>query len=274
MKISLPGGAKFPVLWHYAQVAGDNDGPGAAAPQIGVAGAHSPATPRQAVTSGDQQPALIPSISSPKGGGAVRGIGEKFSTNPAAGSLSVPIATFPGRVGFELSLELAYDSGAGNSAFGLGWHLSTPSVTRKTDKGLPRYVEDSDVSVLSGAEALVLVRVKDGAGTRPDAFDCGDYRVQRRRPRTERLFAHIERWTSRTTSHAHWRAITRDNVLNIYGRSPTARIADPNAPPESSPGCSRRSTTTAATSVVTRTRPKTMRASIRARRVAASPGST
>ena len=43
-----------------------------------------------------------PTISLPKGGGAIKGIGEKFAANPATGtgSLTVPIATSPGRVGF------------------------------------------------------------------------------------------------------------------------------------------------------------------------------
>jgi hypothetical protein len=37
--------------------------------------------------------------------------------------------------------------------------LSTPAITRKTDKGLPRYddPEDSDLFVLSGSEDLVPV---------------------------------------------------------------------------------------------------------------------
>ena len=37
-----------------------------------------------------------------QGGGAIRGIGEKFAANPVTGtsSLSVPIATSPGRSGF------------------------------------------------------------------------------------------------------------------------------------------------------------------------------
>lgn len=40
-------------------------------------------------------------ISPPKGGGAIRGLGEKFAANPVtgAGSISVPIATSPGRSG-------------------------------------------------------------------------------------------------------------------------------------------------------------------------------
>src|SRR5262249_31791204 len=90
-----------------------------------------------------------PALALPKGGGAIRGIGEKFSTNLSTGtaSLSVPIATSPGRSGFELHLGLSYDSGAGNGPFGIGWHCSVPAITRKTDKGLPLYLdaEESDV---------------------------------------------------------------------------------------------------------------------------------
>ena len=57
-----------------------------------------------------------PSVSLPKGGGAIRGIGEKFAANPVTGtgSMTVPIATSPGRSGFGPQLSLSYDSGAGN----------------------------------------------------------------------------------------------------------------------------------------------------------------
>lgn len=178
----------------------------------------------------------VPSISLPKGGGAVRGIGEKFSTNSATGtaSLSIPIATSAGRSEFGLSLELSYDSGSGNGPFGIGWHLSTPAITRRTDKGLPQYLdaEESDTFILSGAEDLVPVRVPGGAGTRPDAFDRTvdgrTYRVQRYRPRIEGLFARLERWTAKDTGDIHWRATTKDNVTNIYGKTTQARIADPD----------------------------------------------
>lgn len=106
-------------------------------------------------------PELIksPTISLPKGGGAIRGIGEKFAANPVtgSGSMSVPIATSPGRSGFGPQLSLSYDSGAGNGPFGFGWSFSLPSITRKTDKGLPQYfdAQESDVFILSGAEDLV-----------------------------------------------------------------------------------------------------------------------
>ena len=104
---------------------------------------------------------VLPAISLPKGGGAIRGMGEKFAANPVTGtgSLSVPIYTSPGRSGFGPQLSLSYDSGAGNGPFGWGWSLSVPSITRKTDKGLPQYLDDdeSDVFLLSGAEDLVPV---------------------------------------------------------------------------------------------------------------------
>src|SRR5262245_12285715 len=102
---------------------------------------------------------LAPTISLPKGGGTIRGIGEKFAANPVTGtgSMTVPIATSPGRAGFGPQLSLSYDSGSGNGPFGFGWSLAIPSITRRTDKGLPRYydAEESDIFILSGAEDLV-----------------------------------------------------------------------------------------------------------------------
>src|SRR5713101_4930037 len=117
--------------------------------------------------SGDNQ-ISPPSISLPKGGGAIRDIGEKFAANPVTGtgSMTVPIATSPGRSGFGPQLSLSYDSGAGNGPFGFGWSLSLPAITRKTDKGLPQYLDanESDVFILSGAEDLVPEFKKDATG--------------------------------------------------------------------------------------------------------------
>lgn len=170
----------------------------------------------------------VPTISLPKGGGAIQGIGEKFSTNLATGtaSLSIPIATSPGRSGFGPRLGLSYGSGVGNGPFGLGWSLSVPAITRKTDKGLPQYHDaiESAVYVLAGAEDLVPGRGPLDLSTRDG------YHIQRYRPRVEGLFARIERWTLDATGAVHWRVITRDNVTSLYGRSPDAQIADPATP--------------------------------------------
>ena len=179
----------------------------------------------------------LPSIALPKGGGAVRSIGEKFAVNAATGtgSLSVPVAVSAGRSGFGPQLALSYDSGAGNGPFGFGWSLSLPAITRKTDKGLPRYLDDddSDEFLLGGAEDLV--PVLDGAGARV-AFDRTvhgvDYRVRPYRPRIEGLFARIERWTQTGGADngvSHWRTITRDNVTTLYGIDVETRIVDPRS---------------------------------------------
>ena len=62
-------------------------------------------------------PSAMPSINLPKGGGAIRGIDEKFAANPVTGtgSLSVSIAVSPGRSGFGPQLSVAYDSGHGKT---------------------------------------------------------------------------------------------------------------------------------------------------------------
>lgn len=189
-----------------------------------------------------------PEVSLPKGGGAIRGIGEKFSANPVTGtgSMTVPIATTPGRTGFGPQLSLSYDSGSGNGPFGFGWHLSIPSITRKTEKGLPRYfdAEESDVFILSGAEDLVPKLVhpaQDQAGSQVangpwnrDSYSATlqgqAYTVQRYRPRIEGLFARIERWTNDTTGEIHWKSVSKDNVTSLYGCDASSRIANPDDP--------------------------------------------
>jgi RHS repeat-associated protein len=175
-----------------------------------------------------------PQLTLPKGGGALHGIGEKFSTNAVTGtgSLSVPIAVSPARSGFSPQLSLSYDSGAGNGVFGMGWSLSLAAITRKTDKGLPQYRdhEESDVFILSGAEDLVPVVEKRHGQWAPDEFDRDGYRVKRYCPRIEGLFARIERWTRLADGDAHWRSFTKDNVCTIYGNSAESRLADPANP--------------------------------------------
>ena len=194
-----------------------------------VAGQQSSPSLSPPATSGN---AHAPSISLPKGGGAIRGIGEKFAANPVTGtgSLNVPIATSPGRSGFGPQLSLSYDSGYGNGPFGFGWSLSIPSVARKTDKGLPRYrdAEESDVFILSGAEDLVPV-------LQPDGTAAAGYIIHRYCPRIEGLFARIERWTNQETGEIHWRSITRDNITSLYGKDNHSRIFDPNDPDPAHP---------------------------------------
>src|SRR5260221_9253584 len=101
----------------------------------------------------DGTASLIPGITLPKGGGAIRGIGEKFAANPVTGTASMTLPIVASASRFGPAVSLSYDSGAGNGPFGFGWSLSLPSVARKTDKGLPQYrdAEESDVFMMSEA---------------------------------------------------------------------------------------------------------------------------
>src|SRR5438552_2740537 len=178
---------------------------------------------------------LLPTISLPKGGGAIRGMGEKFAVNAVSGTgtVSVPLASSPGRAGFGPQLALSYDSGAGNGPFGFGWSLALPTVTRKTDKGLPRYLDtdESDVFIFAGPEDLVPLLYQRGARVRAGRVVHGvSYDVCPYQPRIEGLFACIERWTAVNTGISYWRSITRENVTTIYGLDPDSRIADPKDP--------------------------------------------
>ncbi len=145
-------------------------------------------------------------ISLPKGGGALQGLGEKFSPDlqTGTGNFSVPIALPSGRNGFHPQLTLGYSTGAGNGHFGLGWNLSIPGVRRKTSKGIPQY-NAADTFVLSGAEDLVPI--------------SGDVRgVVSYAPRTEGLFARIQH--VRKSGEDYWQVDSRDGLKNFYGKAP------------------------------------------------------
>jgi RHS repeat-associated protein len=196
--------------------------------------------------------AAAPVITVPKGGGAIRAIGEKFAANPATGtgSLAVPIPVSPGRSGFTPTLGIRYDSGHGNGPCGLGWQLDVPAVTRKTDRGVPRYrdhepaagepldnaqgVPVHDTFLLPGGEDLVPVLEHHAGGWRKHvahrAVVGRTYEVRRYRPRVDEAFARTERWTDGLTGETHWRTISRDGVTAVYGRTAESRIADPADP--------------------------------------------
>ena len=183
----------------------------------------------------------VPSISLPKGGGAIKGIDEKFSVNAVNGtsSFSIPLPFSPAR-GASPSLSLSYNSGSGNGIFGLGWNLSLPSIKRKTDKALPQYMdaEESDTYLFSDAEDLVPEFEKNVDGSFLVDFE-GDYSIKEKdslnglfkircyKPRIEGLFARIERWTEKSTGTIKWRLTTKDNVTTLFGWSVNSVISNP-----------------------------------------------
>lgn len=161
-------------------------------------------------------------VSLPKGGGAIRGIGETFQPDEFSGtaSLAIPIISSPCR-DFEPRLSVDYSSGSGNGVFGIGFGLSIPNIARKTSKGIPTYTE-KDTFILSGTEDLVPIA----------ETTTGNTKTIRYRPRVDNLFANIEQHIheEEQKSQSYWQVITKDNVTHLYGRTQQAQIHDPDDP--------------------------------------------
>jgi len=79
-----------------------------------------------------------PTVSLPKGGGAISDIGETFQPNVFTGTadLSIPIATSPARA-LSPQLTLDYSSGTGNGIFGMGFSLSIPKARQCANHHIP-----------------------------------------------------------------------------------------------------------------------------------------
>ena len=179
----------------------------------------------------DPAASLLPSVTLPKGGGALKGIGEKTSVNAAYGTatVSVPLPFSASRADL-VQAGLTYDSGTGNGPFGFGWSLGVPSIARKTDKGMPKYGDgiESDIFIFAGADDLVPVLAADGSRmSSPRTLFGVSYRVFEYRPRVEGAFAKIERWSSAAAGRTFWRTISRDNVTSVYGYEASSCVADP-----------------------------------------------
>ena len=160
-------------------------------------------------------------IRHPQGGGAIKGLGESFSPDlhTGTGNLTVPIAILPGRNKLQPDLSLVYSTGNGNGLFGLGWALSIPGVARDTAKGLPRYSDQEDTFLLSGAEQLV--------PTRPSSDGAMLYR-----PRTEGIFARIKHRLS--DQDDYWEVRSRNGLKSLYGHpsslgTDSAAVRNPDA---------------------------------------------
>ncbi|WP_373552050.1 SpvB/TcaC N-terminal domain-containing protein [Haliscomenobacter sp.] len=177
----------------------------------------------------------IPQIELPKGGGAIKGIDEKFEVNAANGtcSFSIPLPLSPNRNGFTPQLGLSYKSGVGNSLFGIGWDVGIPAIQRQTDKKLPRYrdsnaiegIAKEDSFMFSGVEELVpyLDWKQDHWETRQ--IQSAAFTIRQYRPRIEGGFSRIERIHHPEHGY-YWRVTSNGNVTTFYGFSEACRIAD------------------------------------------------
>jgi len=172
----------------------------------------------------------VPAITLPKGGGALKGIDEKFEVNTSNGTatFTIPLPITTGRQEFQPSLVLSYNSGGGNSPFGLGWSVDLPIIQRRTDKQLPQYNAcEEDTFMLSGGEDLVpYLEENDCCEWQEVHTIVGDFTIKRYRPRIENDFPRIEK-ISHPEYGIYWRVMTRENITTFYGSTPESRIADP-----------------------------------------------
>ncbi|MGD6808218.1 MAG: toxin TcdB middle/N-terminal domain-containing protein [Candidatus Bathyarchaeia archaeon] len=139
----------------------------------------------------------------PKGGGAIRSIGEYFSPDlhTGTGNYRIPLWFPLGPNRFQPDMGIVYSSGAGNGPFGIGWHIPVMKITRRTDRGLPTYDDALDTFLLDNEE---IVPVGNGH------YQC----------RREEKFRRIER------NGGGWIIRDKGGRSFLLGTTPAARVED------------------------------------------------
>ncbi|MGL4597025.1 MAG: SpvB/TcaC N-terminal domain-containing protein, partial [Bacteroidia bacterium] len=176
----------------------------------------------------------VQQLTLPKGGGAIKGIGETFQPNSfsGTGNFSIPFSTSPAR-GHEPEIVLAYNSGAGNSVYGIGFSVAQPSISRRTEKGLPKY-DATDVFVFAGSELVPKMKRVNGQWTkdvrRGIITEGKTWNIYSYLPRIEGTFNLIQHWVEQSGNESWWKVTDRNQSILTFGRSAASRIADPNAP--------------------------------------------
>ncbi|VVE77438.1 SpvB/TcaC N-terminal domain-containing protein [Pandoraea sputorum] len=98
-------------------------------------------------------PVAAPTL--PKGGGAIQSLGKGWGAVGTTGAASLAIALpITGGRGFAPALSLDYTSQGGKTAFGQGWQSGTPCIARRTNKGVPAYL-DTDELVAPNGDVMV-----------------------------------------------------------------------------------------------------------------------
>ncbi len=167
-------------------------------------------------------------VSLPGGPGSFEGLGESFqpSMSTGMGSHSYPLTVPIGTAGMAPQLALSYQGGGGNGVLGLGWGMGLGAIQRRTDKGIPRYmdgpngidddldgvidnIQEEDIFIESSGEDLVPVLEEGGTN----------------------YFAKIESHFTRFRRIGdYWEGVSQSGSRSIYGQTHEARIVDPDNP--------------------------------------------
>jgi len=124
-------------------------------------------------------------------------------------TLDFPIVVPPGRLGMQPQLAVRYDSSGGNGWLGVGWDLRVSSIEISTLFGVPQYQPDGNERYLIDGDQLSAT----GAGTFVRRVEGG--------------FEKIVRNGSGPTDY-WWEVTDKNGTRSIYGKSPQARLRDPN----------------------------------------------
>ncbi|MCT8342108.1 virulence protein [Photorhabdus kleinii] len=176
----------------------------------------------------------VAELSLPKGGGAITGMGEALTPTGPDGmaALSLPLPISAGR-GYAPSLTLNYNSGTGNSPFGLGWDCNVMTIRRRTSTGVPNY-DETDTFLGPEGEVLVVALNEGGqADIRNESSLQGinlgaTFTVTGYRSRLESHFSRLEYWQPQTTGTTDfWLIYSPDGQVHLLGKNPQARINNP-----------------------------------------------
>lgn len=174
----------------------------------------------------------VNTLSLPKGGGAIQGMGEALGNIGPGGmaGMTVPLPISAGR-GYAPALALSYSSGAGNGEFGLGWGCAAASIQRRTSRGVPHYT-DEDAFIGASGEVLIPKYGDDGQIVSRNVSRYGQVTLDqtwRVTPYLSQVTAGsdlIERWQG-TQGGDFWLIHTADGQLHCLGKSPAAQLTDP-----------------------------------------------
>nr|WP_315445576.1 SpvB/TcaC N-terminal domain-containing protein [uncultured Pseudomonas sp.] len=148
-----------------------------------------------------------------------------------AASFELPIPLSAGR-GWDPQLSLTYSSQTGNGPFGIGWNLGLGQISRRTNKGVPRYTEHDQIIGADGEEWMPELEADGSLKSRLETHyggeDIGSHRVVRYWPRVESDFALRELWQPTKDQPPFWLIHGADGSLHLYGKTPDSRRADPD----------------------------------------------
>ncbi|MFH8477069.1 SpvB/TcaC N-terminal domain-containing protein [Streptomyces sp. NPDC018000] len=197
--------------------------PGIAPPGRGLAaGSVSGADPAVATPEHPEgtsfNPNEIKDIKAADPGAGVNLIGAPAAMSSGDARLSYPLEVPKGREGLEPKLSVAYSSSGANGWLGVGWDVSTPSITVDTRWGVPRYDAglETETYLLNGEQLTpVAHRGKLRERTAEKVFHS----------RVEGRFDRIVRHGDKPNNY-WWEVTDKQGIRTVYGGATDTTLAD------------------------------------------------